>query len=271
MKAVGVRPTRGDFALPDARIIKPGDPYASTLVLPHGQVRPRSDAAHRFRTAGRSRTEAHRAVDRRHEAVDAEATSTVQRSSSPDQLLAEPEVGLAARAKTRPRRAERRRARRDCWRRQRSSPPVRFATCSRAICPADEKGERKLGSNPRPKAILAHQGDSGRGEKLFWSEAVNCGKCHRVGERGTAVGPDLSTIGKLAFARGPAGEPPVAVAPHRAEVRHVSRADRRTVVRSTGLLVKRDENAVVLRDGQGKEIVLPTQERAETAARRARR
>ena len=31
MKAVGIRPTRGDFGLPDARIIKPGDPYASTL------------------------------------------------------------------------------------------------------------------------------------------------------------------------------------------------------------------------------------------------
>src|SRR5262249_42289312 len=31
MKAIGVRPTRGDFALPDAFIIKPGDPYASTL------------------------------------------------------------------------------------------------------------------------------------------------------------------------------------------------------------------------------------------------
>ena len=31
MKAIGVRPTRGDFALPDADIIKPGDPWASTL------------------------------------------------------------------------------------------------------------------------------------------------------------------------------------------------------------------------------------------------
>ncbi len=31
MNAVGIRPTRGDFGLPDARIIKPGDPYASTL------------------------------------------------------------------------------------------------------------------------------------------------------------------------------------------------------------------------------------------------
>ncbi|MFO0889509.1 MAG: PQQ-dependent sugar dehydrogenase, partial [Isosphaeraceae bacterium] len=31
MHAVGTRPTRGDFGLPDARIIKPGDPDASTL------------------------------------------------------------------------------------------------------------------------------------------------------------------------------------------------------------------------------------------------
>ena len=31
MKAIGVRPSRGDFALPDAAIIKPGDPWASTL------------------------------------------------------------------------------------------------------------------------------------------------------------------------------------------------------------------------------------------------
>ncbi len=31
MNAVDIRPTRGDFSLPDARIIKPGDPYASTL------------------------------------------------------------------------------------------------------------------------------------------------------------------------------------------------------------------------------------------------
>src|SRR5262249_48926572 len=31
MKAVGLRPTRRDFSLPDARIIKPGDPWSSTL------------------------------------------------------------------------------------------------------------------------------------------------------------------------------------------------------------------------------------------------
>ena len=48
-------------------IIKPGDPVRQHPVLPYGQVRPRPDAAHRFRLAGRSRAEPHRAVDRRYE------------------------------------------------------------------------------------------------------------------------------------------------------------------------------------------------------------
>src|SRR5262249_60938449 len=63
--------------------------------------------------------------------------------------------------------------------------------------PQPEPALRKLGSNPRPRTILALQGDAGRGEKLFWSKALNCGSCHSIGERGTAVGPDLSAIGKL--------------------------------------------------------------------------
>ena len=44
-----------------------GRPLGEHPVLPHGQVRPRSDAAHRLRTAGRSGSEAHRGLDRRHE------------------------------------------------------------------------------------------------------------------------------------------------------------------------------------------------------------
>ena len=44
--------------------------------------------------------------------------------------------------------------------------------------PDDQKGGRKLGSNRRPQAVLALKGNALAGEKLFWSEAVNCGKCH---------------------------------------------------------------------------------------------
>src|SRR5262249_48778656 len=63
--------------------------------------------------------------------------------------------------------------------------------------PSDGRKERKLGSNPRPKAVLALNGDPSRGEQLFWSQPVECGRCHRIGDRGTPIGPDLSIIGKL--------------------------------------------------------------------------
>src|SRR5262249_24980831 len=125
--------------------------------------------------------------------------------------------------------------------------------------PSDETGARKLGSSPRPRTILALKGDSGRGEKLFWSQAVNCGSCHKggekVGERGIALGPDLTAIGKLR-ARDDLLEsilePSRRIEPKfAAYVAHT--ADGRSFV---GLLVKRDEKEVVLRDAQNKEIVL---------------
>ena len=121
--------------------------------------------------------------------------------------------------------------------------------------PADEKRVRKLGSSPRPRTILTVKGDPSRGEKLFWSQAVNCGSCHKVGNRGTPLGPDLSTIGKL---RSRADllesilEPSRRIEPKYAA--YVAQtADGRSL---TGLLVRRDGKEVVLRDFQNKEIVL---------------
>jgi putative heme-binding domain-containing protein len=117
------------------------------------------------------------------------------------------------------------------------------------------KGGRKLGSNPRPRTILALKGDAERGEKLFWSQAVNCGSCHKIGERGTALGPDLSTIGKLRSREDlleSIMEPSRRIEPN--FVAYVAQTrDGRSI---TGLVVKRNENEVVLRDGQNKEIVL---------------
>jgi len=47
------------------------------------------------------------------------------------------------------------------------------------------------------------QGDPAAGEKLFW-EKGGCGQCHRVGTRGSALGPNLSRAGRqrsLAYLR----------------------------------------------------------------------
>ena len=43
---------------------------------------------------------------------------------------------------------------------------------------------------------MALKGDAGRGNALFWSQAVNCARCHKIGDKGTALGPDLTSIGK---------------------------------------------------------------------------
>jgi putative heme-binding domain-containing protein len=120
--------------------------------------------------------------------------------------------------------------------------------------PSDGKG-RKLGSSPRPRTILSLEGDARRGEKLFWSPALACGSCHKVGDRGTAVGPDLSAIGKV---RSRADllesilEPSRRIEPKYAAY-VVQTADGRSL---TGLLVRRSAKEVVLRDAQNKEIVL---------------
>jgi putative heme-binding domain-containing protein len=120
---------------------------------------------------------------------------------------------------------------------------------------ANEKGPRKLGSNPRPRAILALKGDLDRGEKLFWSQAVNCGSCHKIADRGTSIGPELTSIGKQRTREDLLEsilEPSRRIEPKfAAYVAHTK--DGRSF---TGLVVKRDDKEVVLRDAQNKEIVL---------------
>lgn len=253
MKAVGVRPTRGDFALPDACIIKPGDPCASTLLyrmakfgrdrMPHlGAERP-DDAALQLieqwiagMNGGASKSNP--VLDRLPPAkVLADAKSALfaaRRLASGELKGAERDLLLATAAKL-------------------PAGPVR--DLFEGYLAADDKGGRKLGSNPRPKTILALSGDDRRGEVLFWSQAVNCGSCHKVGDRGTPVGPDLSTIGKLRSREDLLEsilEPSRRIEPKYAAYL-AQTADGRLF---TGLLTKRDGNEVVLRDSQNKEIIL---------------
>ncbi len=39
------------------------------------------------------------------------------------------------------------------------------------------------------------QGDAAAGEKAFWGKG-GCGQCHRVGGKGTGIGPDLTRVGR---------------------------------------------------------------------------
>jgi putative heme-binding domain-containing protein len=128
--------------------------------------------------------------------------------------------------------------------------------------PSDEREERKLGSNPRPRSVLAKSGDPARGEKLFRSQPVQCGRCHRIGDRGTPVGPDLSTIGKLRSREDLLNS--LLERSRRIEPKYATYVAATTDgVLRTGVLVSRDEKALVLRDAEGKEIVLAARDTEE--------
>ena len=120
--------------------------------------------------------------------------------------------------------------------------------------PPDPKG-RKLGSSPRPSSILGLTGDAKRGEAVFFTKELKCAECHKVGDKGVALGPDLSAIGKTrtkAELLESVLEPSRRVEPQFTSYL-VKTHDGRT---ATGLLVKRDDKQVILRDAQNKEVVL---------------
>jgi putative heme-binding domain-containing protein len=253
MNAVGVRPTRGDFGLRDACILKPGDPFASTLYF-------------RMAKFGRDRMP-HIGSEVPDEAGlkliekwiaglngSADKTKPLPNGGSPADLLANPKLALLAARKL---------ARNEMDPDERNkllaaaaklpAGPVR--DLFEGYLPTEAKGERKLGSNPRPKMILALKGNSERGAKLFWSSAVNCGSCHKIGEQGKPVGPDLTTIGKLRSREDLLTS--ILEPSRRIEPKYASYVVHTTDGRSfTGVLVKRDTKELVLRDAQNQDIVL---------------
>jgi putative heme-binding domain-containing protein len=62
--------------------------------------------------------------------------------------------------------------------------------------PPDQRA-RRLGAVVQPEQILGLSGDASRGEKLFHATTgITCVNCHRIGQAGKEVGPDLTLIGK---------------------------------------------------------------------------
>lgn len=252
-KAIGVRPTRGDFGLPDAALIKPGDPWSSVIYFRMAKF-----ARDRMPHLGSDEPDeaALRIVEAWIESLSpAHASMAPQLAGkSPEQWLENAKTALFV---------ARRLARGQCTAAERAQilaaaaklPPSPIRDLFEGYFPASDRGAPRLGSRPRPKAILSLKGDVTRGEKLFWSESINCGRCHKIGERGTVLGPDLTAIGKQRTREDLLEsilEPSRRIEPKfAAHVAHTS--DGKLI---TGLLIKRDDKQVILRDAQNKEIVL---------------
>ena len=252
LKAIGVRPTRGDFGLLSACIIKPGDPWASTLYF-------------RMAKFGRDRMPhigsdlpdetGLRLIERWIAGMNGGAEKPVPVPEGPPEKLLDDPRSAQVLARQLGRGELEAGARAAVLAAAAKLPAGPIRDLFEGYLPSDGKGGRKLGSSPRPRTILVLEGNASRGEKLFWSPALRCGSCHKVGDRGTAIGPDLSAIGKL---RARADllesilEPSRRIEPKYASY-FVQTADGRSF---TGLLVRRSAKEVVLRDAENKEIVV---------------
>ncbi|WP_435022564.1 PQQ-dependent sugar dehydrogenase (plasmid) [Tundrisphaera sp. TA3] len=248
MNAIGARPTRGNFGLPDAQIIRPGDPHASTLY-------------YRMAKFGRDRM-----PHIGSEWPDESGLELVERwiagmgggdpGPAPAPVARPDDMPNAQRLARRIGRGELAGPDRDAALASAASlPHGPIRDLFEGYLPSDGPGVRKLGANPRPRAILALAGDPARGERQFWSQEARCSACHRVGDRGTPVGPDLTAIGTLRSREDLLEsllEPSRRIDPKYATYA-VATADGRSLA---GLMVERDARRLVLRDAQGREIAL---------------
>jgi putative heme-binding domain-containing protein len=241
-------PKQGDFGIPNARLVAPGDPTRSVILyrmakfgrgrMPHlGSEWPDPDGLSLLYDWIASLGTAPASPPPDGLSGAGPALPLARRVAQPPLNPADRDNLLAAAAKLEP-------------------GPVR--DLFEGYLPPDPKG-RKLGNNPRPAAILGLTGDARRGEAVFFAKENKCVNCHKVGDKGESVGPELTAIGKTrtrAELLESLLQPSVRIEPQFAAYL-VRTKDEKTV---TGLLVKRDDRQVVVRDAENKEHKFPADE-----------
>ena len=244
------KPTRGDFGIPDARILAPGDPERSVLYyrmakfgsgrMPHlGSDFPDEDGLRLVRDWIASLKPGEKAVD----------VTTIEKDKLVDQLRSTATAMGLARAVGRG-----------------ALPPDAVQAVREEVAKPscigwprdllagyfpDPNKPPTLGSNPRPRAILSLTGDAANGAKLFAATRSQCATCHKIDGQGQEVGPDLSQIAKTRTREQLLES--ILDPSRRIEPQFQSYLLRTLDGRSvTGLVVKRDAKEVVLKDAQNK-------------------
>jgi uncharacterized repeat protein (TIGR03806 family) len=127
----------------------------------------------------------------------------------------------------------------------------------------DEQRVKRLGTSIRPEQILSLKGDVGRGKELYFkSTTLQCINCHRIGNTGVSLGPDLSQVGKKytrALILENILEPSKTIEPQ--YLTYVVETNDGKLY--TGLLAEKTKREVVLRDATNKEVHLPAAQVAE--------
>jgi putative heme-binding domain-containing protein len=247
---VDVRPKQGDFGLPDARLIAPGVPERSVLYyrmakFGHGRM-PHLGSEY---PDWKALEIVYRWIASMKKPDGAPGAPVIPKGGIEGGLSATGNAILFARGLGGGVMSDEYASKVIAAAAKLESGPVR--DLFEGYLPTDPK-VRKLGSNPRPSTILNLKGDAAKGAVLFFNKDMKCATCHKVGDRGTALGPELTSIGKTrsrAELLESLLQPSARVEPQFAAYL-VRTKDEKTV---TGLLIKRDDKQVILRDAENKE------------------
>ncbi len=240
LRVLDVKPTRGDFGLRNARVIAPGDPFASVALW-----RISTEGAGHMPMIGSSLVDVRgakvfqdwiRSLDESGNVGNSELAgpleTLVNEPRTALQLACEASSGTEAR-------------------REQAAAVARNSTNAfvrelfqRFLPP--EARRRTLGSDIRPETILALKGDAARGRDVFLG-ASQCARCHVGHGEGRAFGPDLTGLARK-YDRAQALEqmvnPSKVIAP---EFKTTSVTMRDDTERS-GFIVKRTAGEMILRD-----------------------
>lgn len=263
MKVLEAKPVQGTFDIPGCQIIAPGDPYRSVLYyrmakqgrgrMPHIGSELVDDQGLKLIRQWISQLPA-RQVDRKLLLACTKPDDSPERRQAIEQLLSSPANALLLA---------------DAWQEQQlpaSTKASILTIVATKEAPIRDLFERyvpdaqkvkRLGTVIRVEALLAMKGDPQRGKEVFMNKAITqCAQCHKVGQQGGEIGPDLSQIGKKYQKRAllesiidPSKDIDAKFASYTAET------DAGRLV--TGLLVKQTPETVTLRDPQGKDITIP--------------
>lgn len=277
LRAIGSRPTQGTFGIANAEVIAPGDPFRSTLYLRMAKLGP----GHMPHLGARE-------IDRRglaliHDWI-AQLPARTDDAASVDKLkdLDQQPTGdrerLIKEALNTPGRALRVIQAID---RQQFKPMMREVVIQGGAAHADpvirdlfepflpeEQRIKRLGEAIKPEDILRLSGDVARGRQLFHeSTALQCKSCHKVGQEGVDLGPNLSQVGKKldrAKLLENILQPSKEIDP-KFQSWLVETTDGQVL---TGLVVKKDAGGITLRDARNQErqIAAPDIERSAPQA-----
>ena len=281
-RTVDVRPIQGTFNIAGARIIAPGDPESSVLYyrisklgggrmprigsnavderatrmihdwiarMPSGKAATAVEGVAKFAREDHDAVESLRQADRLSPVARTAAIGRLASSTRGALMLLDTiDRGQASEI-----------LRREVVAITRNSLLVEVRDLFERFIPEEERVKR-LGDVVDRAAILALRGDTARGRLIFTANAAaQCKSCHKAGDVGENVGPDLTKIGakynKLALLD-QILEPSKTIEPQYTTYL-LETKDGRAL---SGLAVKRTKDAVVLKDAQGKTIAVANAE-----------